>query len=390
MPFFACYNLFGTSMAKYLMLITCIILFLNGKQVFDVPQHFKWFLIYAFTIPQLVAIVTSNTSHFVGSYITLGLFAFTLCLLIPYLRLDLVLKYYRLFVYLTIVIFALQELSSLLLGHRFSALIPFLTLYTDVEASKFAPTLINADRSSSIFVEPSHYAQYLAPFLALSLYDLYKKHKFLSKDAVIVSLVFLIMRSGNGLILCASIWLVHLLIANIGKLKKIFIIIPLALLLLYQGFMILSQTEQGAEVLDRQEELSADYSRTDSSGTIRIYRGFFVQSGMSLLTQMFGVGQGGANDIIDHSAYRWMFFNEHYLNNASGFLISYGYIGTLLFLLFLFSQYNKSNKASLLLIVAFIVLCFIESFMCDVRMLLYISLICLMGKEGSKYHINVK
>lgn len=384
MPLFACYNLFGTSMAKYLMLLSCIILISFGKQTYYIPQKYKWFIVYAFSIPQVVALITSNTSHFIGSYITLGLFSANLCLAIPFLEKRLLMKYYKAVVYFTVFIFALQELSFILLGHRFSGLLPFFTLYNDVPAAQYATTLINAPRSSSIFVEPSHYAQYLAPFLALSLYGLYDKRKFINKESIIVTVVFLIMRSGNGIFLCASIWGVHLLIANIGKFKKFLLVIPLSLFVAYQGYTVFSQTEQGAALLDRQEELSSDYDRTDSSGTIRIFRGFFVQEEMTPFTKIFGVGQGGANDIIDHSSVKWMFFNEHYLNNASGFLISYGYIGTLLFLLFLFSQYNKQNKGSLMLIVAFIVLCFIESFMCDSRMLLYTSLICMMSDNVSK------
>ena len=386
MPFFACYNVYGTSLAKYFMLLTCIILFFSGRQVFSFPRRFVWFLFYAFTVPQIVAIATYNTSHFWGSYLSVGLFAATLCFAFPFLRIDLVTRYYRVLVYFTIVVFALQELSSLVLGHRFSALIPFLTLYNDIPASQYASTLIYADRSSSVFVEPSHYAQYLAPFLALSLFRLKEKHRFFSIEALLLSVVYLIMRSGNGLFLCAAIWITHFLVANIRGIKKLFLILPLSLLIVYYGFTFFSQTEKGAEVLDRQEQLSSDYERTSSSGTIRIYRGFYVQAEMPLVCQVFGVGLGGSEDIIDHSSVKWMFFNEHYLNNASGFLISFGYLGTLLFLVFLFSQLSKKNKECLLLIVAFIVLCLMESFMFDCRMLLYISLICLMAKEGSLDH----
>lgn len=378
MPIFACYNIFGTCVAKYMMLISCFVFWIWSKKKAVVPRKLLSFLIYSFTIPQLIAIFTGNTSQFIGSFISLGLFVVNLCLLIPHLKTDTVMKYYRILVYFTIVVFILQELSALFLGHRFSALIPFMDLYTDIPARQYAYALIDAPRSSSIFVEPSHYAQYLAPFLAMSLLECDNKERFASFEAVLVSTVFLIMRSGNGLILCFAIWVIHIIFANTRLLKKLFIVIPISIILGLQVFSVFSNTEKGAEVLNRSTELDADQERTSSSGSIRIFRGFLVQKEMPLSIKVFGVGQGGANDIIDHSSVSWMFFKEHYLNNASGFLISYGYIGTFLFLAFLFSLYDKRKKGVLMLIVAFLTLCFIESFMCDSRMLLYIALICMI------------
>lgn len=378
MPVFACYNLFGTCVAKYMMLLSCVVFFVFGKNRIFYPRFFLAFLIYSFTIPQIIAYSTGHTSQFLGSYITLGIFAFNLCLMIPHLKVGLVVKYYRVLIYFTMVIFALQEISALTTGHRFCALIPFMTLYTDVPVSHFAPLAQYATRSSSIFVEPSHYAQYLAPYLALTLCGVSNKKRFVTIDAILVSVVFLIMRSGVGLILAVVIWSIHVLFADIKLSRKLFFIVPLSAFLAFQIYSVFSQSEQGAAVLDRQEEMSIDYERINSSGTVRIYRGFFVLEDTPFLVKMFGVGQGGANDVIDHSTVKWMFNNEHYLNNTSGFILSYGYIGTLIFLLFLLFLYNKNNKDSLMLIVGFIVLCFLEDFMCDSRMLLYIGIICLI------------
>lgn len=390
LPLFQCYNFFGISAGKILMLLFFLFLLFFGKRKRIVSNNLKLFLIYAFTIPQLVALITGNTANFVGSFITLGLFVLCLCLSLPYIDFDIFKKYYRSVILLAVGVFVLQEISALVVGKRFSALIPFFTLYNDIPASQFAAKIASEDRSCSLFVEPSHFAQYLAPFLAISLCEMSKKHKLFDSMSIIVSLVLLLLRSGNGLIMLAVIWIVHLIFVEIKTWKKIIIVIPAATIALLIAIPRLAATDQGQEILERQETMAVDYAGDSRSATIRLYRGFFVYSEAPLIVKALGVGLGGADDVIDHSAFNWMFYNEHYLNNASGLLISYGVVGTILFLLFLFTLRNKKEKGVYTALGAFIVLCFMESFMFDTRMLLYLCVIyaCSLVETSKKNKNN--
>lgn len=375
LPLFQCYNFFGINAGKILMFLYFLFLLVFGKKKKYLPKPLKLFLIYAFTIPQFVAILLGYTSNFVGSYITLTLYILCLCFSIPYINICLFKKYYSVVIVIAIGVFTLQEISALLTGARFSALIPFLTLYNGVPASQFASVIANESRSCSLFVEPSHFAQYLAPFLAISLCELSKKNKLFDGMSVIVSMVLLLLRSGNGLLMLAFIWMLHLLFVDIKWSKKIFIVIPLVFVGLLYTLPRLAESEQGQEILERQKTMEMDYSGESRSATIRIYRGFFVYGDAPAVVKILGVGLGGADDVIDKSSYNWMFFKEHYLNNASGLLISYGVLGTILFLLFLFSFRIKKEKGTNLALWGFIILCFMESFMFDTRMLLYLCAI---------------
>ena len=374
MPLLQCYNILGTALTKFLMLGLILFFLFVGNKRPQVPKQLKYFLVYAFTIPQIFAIISGNTSEFLGSYITLILFSATFVCLMPYLSLSHIIRYYRVIVYIAIGVFVLQEVSFLVLGSRFGVLIPFLDLYTGMPASDYLEHYQSFERSCSIFVEPSHFAQYLAPYLALTLNDYSKKRRFFGIDAIIISVALLLARSGNGYFLLASIWVVHFLMCRISMLKKLCIVLPIVAFIIIYGFDYISKTDIGSEVLERTEQLDADYSGDKHSGTIRIYRGLWVYATMAPVLKVFGVGLGGVNDIIDNSPLSWSFAEDHYVNNASLFLMAFGYIGCALLLLFLVSLCSRAVPGTIYIIVAFVVLCFMESFTFDSRMLLYLLL----------------
>ncbi len=391
-PILECYNVGSVALYKYLMLISCLLLAkgtLGKKNI--LPKVLLFFYIYAFTIPQFNAIATNAMSHFTGSYLTPLLFALNLGVFIPFLNYKYVKKYYTFFIIVACGVFLAQELSFLFFGKRFSALIPFMQLYTGVSAADLAPHIAVLNRSCSIFAEPSHFAQYLTPYVAIVMHDLHQKKKFFNVPVVVLSLVFILLRSGNGLILIALLWVFFVLFSNTKTIWKYTIVIPLSIIIGIYGYMLFSNTEQGAAVLDRAEELDVDFSRV-SSGTIRVYRGFWVYNDMEIGDKILGVGAGGIYDAVDKSRFHWMFYeNERYLNNASAFLVAYGLIGTILFIVFLVSLCDKRKFGTILLVVAFVGLSFMESFFWNTRMLLYIGLaFCLKNiKDPIEYEEDI-
>ena len=391
-PILECYNIGSIALYKFLMLLSC---FLLGRGIIGkkniLPKLLLVFYIYAFTVPQFNAIATDSMSNFAGSYLTPLLFVLNLAVFIPFLNYKYVKKYYTFFIIIACGVFVAQELSFLFLGKRFSALIPFLRLYVGVSAADFAPHIAALNRSCSIFAEPSHFAQYLTPYVAIVMHDLHQKKKVFSVPVVALSLVFVILRSGNGLLLIALLWVFFILFSNTKTILKYTIVIPLSLVIGIYAFNLFSNTEQGAAVLERTEELDTNYSRV-SSGTIRVYRGFWVYNDMNFNDKLLGVGAGGINDAVDRSRFHWMFYeNERYLNNASAFLVAYGAIGTILFVVFLLSLCDKRRFGTILLVVTFVGLSFMESFFWNTRMLLYIGLaVCLKNiKDPIEYEENI-
>lgn len=374
LPLLQCYNFLSTALTKFLMLGLVVYYAFIVKTKPTVPTKLKLFLLYAFSIPQIMALISGNASEFLGSFITLGLYFAAFIYLMPYLDIALIRKYYRVTIYVAIGVFLLQEISYLATGARFGVLIPFLDLYTGTPASDYLPKYSSFNRSCSIFVEPSHFAQYLAPYLALSLNEVSHQKRFFNLETIIISLVFIFLRSGNGYFLLASIWIVHFLFCNMSMLKKMCVILPFAAIIIMYSFTYFSNTESGEQVLSRAEQLDPNYTGDSRSGTFRIYRGFWVYESMPSYLKVFGVGIGGVISVIDNSPFSWSFVNEHYVNNVSCFLMAFGYIGVFLLVIFLFSLCSKKESGSIALIVAFICLGLMESFICDSRMLLYLLL----------------
>lgn len=374
LPLLQCYNFLGTALTKFLMLGLVAYFAFIVRTKPTVPTKLKFFLLYAFTVPQVFAIISGNTSDFLGSFITLGLFFAAFIFFMPHLDVELIRKYYRVTIYVAIGVFLLQEISYYVTGARFGVLIPFLDLYNGTPASDYLSTYSSSNRSCSIFVEPSHFAQYLAPYLALSLNAVSQQKRFFNLESIIISLVFIFLRSGNGYFLLASIWIAHFLCCNMSMLKKICIILPFAAILIVYSFTYFSNSELGEQVLSRTEQLDPNYIGDSRSGTVRIYRGFWVYASMPSYLKVFGVGLGGVNSVIDNSPLSWSFENEHYVNNVSCFLMAFGYIGVFLLVIFLFSLCSRKEPGSITLIVAFICLGLMESFLCDSRMLLYLLL----------------
>lgn len=382
-PILECYNIGSIALYKFLMLFSCLFLTVRAVKYFYLPRSLYAFYIYAFTVPPINAVANGALTNFFGSFLTPFLFAYNLGLFLPFLDFKYIKKYYSFLVMASCVVFALQELSFITTGKRFCALIPFLDLYNGISVSQYSVTVENLARSCSFFAEPSHFAQYLIPYLGIVFHDLHQKRKIVNIQVLLLSLVLLLLRSGNGLLLLVLLWTIAILFSNVKTYIKYAVVFPASMFIVVFGFNYLSNTESGSQMLDRMDELSLDYERV-SSGTVRVFRGFFVYDDMSTKDQLIGVGAGGIEYAVDNSNFRWMFEqSERYLNNASAFLVAYGIIGTLLFFFFLLQLCDKKQIGSILLVLAFIGLSMMESFFCNTRMLLYLGL-------ASRFKYNTK
>lgn len=376
-PILEPYNMPGSGLSVYkvLMLVNILFFYHHRKDSLFIPKQYKRFLLYAFTIPTLNALLQNYTSHLLGSYLALFLFSADLILTAPFIDFRYFRKCYRIAGIATCVVFLAQEASYYILGHRFMFLIPFLDVhYAGFTTASFSEHMLSKlDRSCSCFLEPSHFAQFLLPLLALELGFLHEKRKDLGFYAIFFTLILVMIRSGVGLLVCAALWGFFILSSHHSWYTKYFIVVPVVFLMAFFFIRGYSGTEQGSQVFERASQLNTtDYSYI-SSGIIRIYRGYWVYGSLDATSQLVGVGVGGADDAIDRSQVAWMFKGgEHYLNNIQTLLIGYGIIGLFLFLLFLFRMTRNTPFWATISIVAFLTTSLMESFFCTSKMLLFL------------------
>ncbi len=380
-PYFFPYT--ETPLSNFFLLFNGLLFFILGvKKKFSIPSFYKLFIIYALIVSPLVGLVYFNDiASLISSY--KGIVLFSLCLIysIPFLNYSLIKEYYQKIVVIASVIFVIQELMYASIGFRFSALIPFLPVsYAQTTMTDFIHRQMYLDRSSSFFLEPAHFAQFLLGYLAIILGENINESKILTKSAILVSLILLFTWSGNAIVLMLLLWLFFFIKIKTPKINKSFLIIPL-LIVLFFSYDIISSTEKGSKLISRTEELSINQDRV-SSGTMRIYRGYYVFSDMLPFQKITGVGDGNIANVINKSSFVRMFFDfERYVNNIQAILIGYGLIGLFIFFVFIIQLYNTKNNVVQLLIILFGGLCFLESFWCTGKMLLYLSIPMLMYNE---------
>jgi membrane protein len=225
----------------------------------------------------------------------------------------------------------------------------------------------------SFFLEPAHLAQYILGYLALTLGNNMVKKVFFGKESIFITIVLILTWSGNAIVGSLILWSIYVIYYKTTLLKKslIFATVIIAAII---SFSYIVSTEKGEKLLDRQEELSMDQARI-SSGTLRIFRGFFVYSKMPFDEQLLGVGTGYTPQVIDQNPYAWMFdANEYYINSAQTLLIGTGIFGTTIFLIFLIKLTRCKSPYPKLFIALLITLMLIESLYCSGRMLIYLTI----------------
>ncbi len=377
-----------------LLFINCILLLINlHKAPFLFPRFFLFFIIYAAILP-----VLNGAFHgygFISTYIVLGLFFLNIWFYSSFVELNYVKRYLRFIVYFAAGILITQEIMYAVWGHRFAALIPFLpSCYSNqgISTEAIIQTQIISARSSSIFLEPSHLAQYLIVFLAVTLGDNYSLKKNISFDAIFVTLAILLTRSGVGMLCMLVLWSAFVIFNQISLSKKISLVFPLIIILVIVGHSIISSNLVGSDLLSRVDELSlsnAQDTRFYSSGAIRIYLGYFIFSEMLVSDKILGVGSGSIGQIVDTSSFSTIFANGG-LNNMQSLLIGFGIIGTILFMSFLIHLLRNNNFVGKLVLISFLIISFLESSFLEAYTLLFIviGLMCATKTSLSKQHLK--
>ncbi len=286
------------------------------------------------------------------------------------------LKYYKIFAIIFIAFFIFQDITYLLTGTRVIGVIQTLPLALNVEdASQFYETIANINRSASVFSEPSHFAQFLGPLLAILLFNKPKRNDMIFAGFILFTMLRL--QSGTAIFLTLVIltsFVIYRLIMNLS-----FRTILISSFLAMTIFLIvasLMNTEAGTELLERQKELTEEQSmnKSASSGFIRVYRGYFIYAEMTNVEKVFGGDSfERMRRAIDKSPFHWTFRDdEFYFNCFQTLLIKTGIIGTILFFVFYCWLFRRVEVTGKVVLLALLCLFFIEAIHFRETMIFYL------------------
>lgn len=355
-PIFQTYGMFGLNSSIAYIFTTLLgalyfaqILSNNSFNLKDsgVPKYLTVYLVYAI----FTWILTAGENIIPLDLIIITLFVF---LYFDNIKFSYFFKKYRQIGLICIVFFWIQEFSFNATGVRPSGIIPGLTVVVaEGSTANYVESLSKfAERSSSFFSEPAHFAQFLLPLLCLELFG--PKKSLLRAVCIVVTTVYL--RSGNAMLGLAVIAVVYILQLFKGGLKlrqKIFVIVIIAAAG-YGGLRFI-ETEDGEKLLKRENEVSD--SELVGSGFVRIYRGYWLYGDFNIIEKMIGVNSKQSLEQHIKNLPPWVFAygQTDYFNGVQYLLVHTGLIGTFIFMLLYLSLWKNNDlcgRSSLLCCIA--------------------------------------
>ena len=380
----------GISIGK--LIITILLLIGIACRICNIPSFPKGFLLYflyMLIIPQIFAIFSGGTYlgdivyKSVGSFFFLLIFGYGY----KYLNVKYFIKYYETIVVVCCLFFLMQEIVFSLFNIKIIGLLS-LPLTNMVPLESQITLLRELSRSSSIFLEPAHFAQYLTIFLVLKVFSV--RERFLDWKSILISLIIILSRSGIGYAILLLVWGAFFIYCI--KERKHIIAVMLTFigiggaLFLGNQFGLFENKEDST--LSRVGELSSE-NVSYTSGYVRIYRGYVLYLGLKPTEKVFGIGAGNLESYVAQNSipeYEELFFSakdDYYLNGIQQHLIYGGIIGLFLYLLFLFKMTRKNNIIGTVMVLVVLLLSFISMTFNSVGILQLLVLAALFQKQNN-------
>ncbi len=385
MYFASPYRIWGHTMPEVIGLIA-ILLQLTMAPKFAILRGYGSFMMYMLFIPPLVSLITWLPGNYLTSFIHISLLYYSIAfvVLLPNIDMKFVMKYYRFLVYISVAFFFVQEISFYSIGVRPTLYLPLEMYYEGSDMAGFSESRAFMDRSSSFFLEPAHFAQYILPYYCVVVYNTLKNKKF-SWEFLIFTAVLLLLQSGCGYVGLLAIFVSVLFIRGLVPIKmKIAMIAALA-----TGFLIVVYFFMNnpviVELLSRMDEVtSLEVERFGAqSGFIRIWRGYFIYGVLAPIYKVFGVGIGSLEYIASLLYVPGSRYEGTFMNGIQTLLVTGGIIGTLLFARFFLKMYNRTSYESRLILICMISIFFIEHMLFTPKMFLFI-LIAVAATNNSR------
>ncbi|UBD67979.1 hypothetical protein NXV86_17015 [Bacteroides sp. BFG-257] len=287
-------------------------------------------------------------------------------------------KAYRTIGIITVMFFFLQESSYHATGYRISGIIPFLPLDPTFAAmdsfGSFQEYLSIVGRSTAFFSEPAHLAQFLLPFLAMSIYF----EKGIKRWALggVTCIALFVLQSGNGVVGLGCIVFAYILsyFTNMNsKLRPVVLVIMICIAVF--SYRYLADNESAEYYSERSEEITMGAVDGEvHSGFYRIYRGFFVYAEYNFIEKIFGINNfAEIQNKIKQSSVSFLFKEEDmYFNVIQAFLIKTGMIGLVLYVLTLIGLWKNNTICGRSLLLTFIVFSFMSGLHLTSIMIVYL------------------
>jgi len=387
MYFMSPYRMLGHEMPEVVGLLALFLVFLRLKNVAFL-RGYGVFMAYMLIIPPIISLFMGLPGNYLVSFMPVSLLFYSLMFifLLPNLDWEYVLKFYRVLVYIAVGFFLLQEVAYYTIGVRPTFYLPFEMYYTDTDVQSLADSRAQMDRSSSFFLEPAHFAQYILPYYCIVV-SRFIKERINKWEFFILSFVLLILQSGSGYWGMLAILISLLLLPGyLSKKVKIGVLIG-AFVLLCGVAVFLSNNPAVMEILSRFDEISSLEVEAygSQSGFLRIWRGYFIYGALEPICKFFGIGVGSIEYAANLIYIPGSRYDGSYMNGFQTLLVTGGLVGTFLFFRFLFKSFKKTSAESIIVIICMISLFFIEHMLFTAKMFLFIVIAIAVSNDQNVF-----
>lgn len=292
-------------------------------------------------------------------------------------NIELLKKNMRYVVFVSGILFWLQTVFVITTGSPKFCFVPNLTgefTYQDFTYAEIVSKQM-VSNPSSIFLEKSYLAYYFLTYLALIWFDIKGKSRMLTKEILFVIATLVASRSGSALVGLIVIFTIKLFAlfwtANIQRrMILIFLTVPMIVGVVY----LYVSSEFGQQMLLRSEELSNEHT----SGFTRVVGGYMMFDQLDPIEQIFGVSDARERFGIERVDGILVF----YVNGVQMILLSLGYIGLFLYLLFYIRIFRSVRADSKMSIIVLLIMGLLESNYLNPYMMLLTIIPC------ADYYIN--
>lgn len=247
-------------------------------------------------------------------------------------------------------------------------------------------------RASSLFSEPALFAQYACPCLILNIFKNNKKNYLF---LLIVTIATLLTKSANGMVYIIVAWLfaiVYALYAQFRKkekrIKSSYLIIFFAILVILPftynsifNFVVKGDNSLMSRLVEIKDV------KGESSGSMRVMRGWHVFGGLKLHEKFLGIGNGNIEEYLEFNRGIVPTFTQAYngyMSGLSGIFVNSGLIGGILFLSWWISGFFKNNKMSKALLLFLMVYLIASNSLFTLNFVLVLVLIISNNKKNEQ------
>jgi len=372
----------GLTYANIVTIILIVISFFKkpGISLNVYPKYYLIFWTYA-ALALIFTVSSMKITFLIPGGISFFLWSLALGLTLRYFDFSTLKKYLYLVFILSSVVLIAQEVMIFFTGSRFIAFLPLSEeLSIGANYSEWKQVLLSANRSSSFFSEPSYFALYSLPVLAIELFYENDKKKVFTPLSFYIITVLLILRSGVGLIGIALLVFIKLVTFIKGiNIKKILTFIVFFTIIIFVAKEYFS-SKIGQEMLER----TAEFDSESSSAYLRLIRGYLVYDYLPWFNKIFGIWP---DDLLKMNIpYFDMTQNKSsilYFNGLQTALIRIGIIGVLILITVYFNLYKNNTALAKVLIWTFLLLALLDQMYMSTTMLIFTSI-------AAHFHIKNK